>query len=96
MRTGRVEANLVTLNREFRLPYIADLVDRKVRGREKSLLNTGESDFHKAEYIRLMATLEEAAAKSSLPNEPTARDPLNDLLVRLRLKTALFPSSQTS
>ncbi len=96
MRTGVVEANLVTLNREFRLPYIAELVDRKVRGREKSLLNTDESDFHKAEYTRLIAMLEEEAAKSSLPNEPTSRDPLNDLLVRLRLKTALFPSSQTS
>src|SRR5258708_1899113 len=88
MRTGVVEANLVTLNREFRLPYIAELVDRKVRGREKSLLNTGENDFHKAEYTRLIAMLEDEAAKSNLPNEPTARDLLNDLLVRLRLKTA--------
>lgn len=30
MRTGEVEANLVTLNEEFRLPYIADLVARKL------------------------------------------------------------------
>src|SRR5713101_5852048 len=62
MRTGIVDANLITLNREFRLPYIAELVDRKVRGRERSLLNTGESDFHKAEYTRLIAMLEEEAA----------------------------------
>ena len=33
MRTGEVEANLVTLNEEFRLPYIADLVARKLAGR---------------------------------------------------------------
>jgi predicted nucleotidyltransferase len=85
MRTGKVEANLLSLNREFRLPYIAELVERKVRGSEESLLHTDENDFHKAEYIRLMATLEEAAAKSSLPNESTAHDQLNDLLVRLRL-----------
>jgi predicted nucleotidyltransferase len=95
MLTGKVEANLVILNREFRLPYIAELVERKVRGLEKSSLNADESDFHEAEYIRLMATLEEAAAKSNLPNEPTARDLLNDLLVRVRLKTTSFSSSQT-
>ena len=67
---------------------LATFLNSQVGGSEKSLLNTDESDFHKAEYMRLMATLEEAAAKSSLPNEPTARDLLNDLLVRLRLKTA--------
>src|SRR2546425_1573107 len=34
MRTGEVEANLQTLNEEFRLPYIADLVARKLAGPE--------------------------------------------------------------
>jgi hypothetical protein len=34
MRTGQVEANLVTLNQEFRLPYIDDLVARKLAGPE--------------------------------------------------------------
>ena len=29
MRTGEIEANLVTLNEDFRLPYIGDLVARK-------------------------------------------------------------------
>src|SRR6266567_5161483 len=38
MRTGEVEANLVVLNEEFRLPYIADLVSRKLAGPEKSKL----------------------------------------------------------
>src|SRR5439155_15780676 len=32
MRTGEAEANLVKLNDEFRLPYIADLVSRKLAG----------------------------------------------------------------
>ncbi len=35
MRTGEVEANLVTLNEEFRLPYIGNLVARKLAGPEK-------------------------------------------------------------
>ena len=34
MRTGEVEANLVTLNEEFRLNYMADLVARKLAGPE--------------------------------------------------------------
>ena len=33
MRTGEVEANLSRLNETFRLPYIADLIDRKLAGR---------------------------------------------------------------
>src|SRR5206468_9339969 len=36
MRTGEIEANLVTLDEKFRLPYIADLVARKLAGSEKS------------------------------------------------------------
>lgn len=34
MRTGEVEANLVTLNESFRLPYIPDLIARKLKGPE--------------------------------------------------------------
>src|SRR5262249_30460065 len=30
MRTGRIEANLVRLNAEFRLPWVVDLIDRKL------------------------------------------------------------------
>src|SRR5437867_3950446 len=38
MRTGEIEANLVTLNEEFGISYIADLVARKLAGPEKSKL----------------------------------------------------------
>jgi predicted nucleotidyltransferase len=85
MQTGKVEANLVTLNDEFRLPYISELVERKVQGAEKGSLAVDESSFHHGEYTRLIRTLEEAAAKSDLPSEPTSRQALNDLLVRARL-----------
>jgi hypothetical protein len=53
MRTGRIEANLLALNQEFRLPYIT------------------------SEYVRLVRLLQD---------EPAAREPLNDLLVRVRLR----------
>ena len=85
MQTGEVEANLVTLDQEFHLSYIPELVERKVHGSEKGALDDAGRDFHEKEYIRLLAKLEEAAAVSSLPDEPSSRDALNDLLIRVRL-----------
>ncbi len=85
MRTGKIEANLVTLNDEFRLPYIPELVQRKMQGSEKGSLEAEERNFHLAEYTRLIVNLEEAAAKSDLPSEPRSREALNDLLVGVRL-----------
>ena len=85
MRTGRIEANLVALNEDFRLPYLEDLVRRKIHGMEQSKLDASEIEFHQAEYERLMARLETEAAKSTLPENATCREALNDLLVRVRL-----------
>jgi hypothetical protein len=85
MRTGRIEANLVSLNEEYRLPYIAELVERKVHGAEKGTLQTPEMDYHRGEYQRLLAKLERVAAESTLPEAPTCREALNDLLIRVRL-----------
>src|ERR1051325_9829664 len=45
MRTGEVEANLVTLNNEFRLPYIGELVARKQSGENTSLADADVA-FH--------------------------------------------------
>lgn len=42
--------------------------------------------FHEAEFYRLVRELESARDTSSLPDAPSARDALNDLLVRLRAK----------
>src|SRR5438876_8486588 len=43
MRTGQIEANLLTLNEDFGLPYVSDLIDRKICGKEKSTLETPET-----------------------------------------------------
>jgi uncharacterized protein len=89
MRTGEVEANLVKLNEEFRLPYIADLVARKLGG-PKDLavgqLLDDEVAFHESEYQRLRAELQFAHDASRLPELPSeeTRAALNDLLVRVR------------
>lgn len=88
MRAGIVEANLVNLNSEFRLPYIPELINRKIHGAEKGTLESNETEFHRREYERLVARLETEGIQSRLPDEGTCRDALNDLLVRVRLKTA--------
>jgi predicted nucleotidyltransferase len=85
MRTGEVEANLVRLNEEARLGHIDDLIARKLAGPEQSALDEGDVTFHRSEYQRLVAELEAAYRASALPESPSARPALNDLLVRLRM-----------
>jgi uncharacterized protein len=88
MRTGEVEANLVRLNVEARLSHVDDLIARKIAGPEKSALDDADVAFHRREYERLRAGLEAAHQSSLLPETPTARPALNDLLVRMRMRTA--------
>ena len=86
MRTGNVEANLVRLNDSFRLPYVDDLVARKLAGPELSKLADADMDFHRREYERLRAELQAAYESSTLPEGPSSRAALNDLLIRLRTR----------
>jgi predicted nucleotidyltransferase len=87
MRTGEVEANLVTLNQTFQLPQVNDLIAQKLAGREQSTFNSDDFDFHQSEYDRLRAELQTASETSTLremPEEKT-RAVLSELLVRVRL-----------
>ena len=86
MQTGEGEPNLVTLNENvFKLSYLPELLERKLSGAEKSLLNEADLDFYRREYERLRAELQTAFEKSSLPENPSGKDALNDLLIHLRL-----------
>ena len=89
MRTGKIEANLVTLNEEFRLPYLPALVERKLAGPEKSKLEDADLAFYESEYQRLRGELQAAHDASQLPESPSdqTRAALNDLLVRVRLRS---------
>jgi predicted nucleotidyltransferase len=87
MRTGEVQANLPILNQTFRLPYIDELIARKTGGPEKGTLTAADMAFHEAEFTRLVRLLEDEHAQSKLPEASTARAALNDLLVRIRLKS---------
>ena len=88
MRSGEVEANLMKLNEQFRLPYLPDLVARKIAGPEKSRLADADLTFHENEYQRLRAELQSAHEACQLPELPSeaTRAALNDLLVRLRIQ----------
>jgi len=86
MRTGEVDASLVKLNDEARLPHVDDLIARKLAGPEKSALDDADLAFHRREYERLRAELETATQASALPERASARPALNDLLVRMRMR----------
>ncbi len=85
MHTGKVEANLVTLNEsEFRLRHVDDLVARKRTGAEQGTLSGDDVAFHEREFARLLNELEAAAERSPLPELPAGRGKLNSLLLSLR------------
>jgi predicted nucleotidyltransferase len=85
METGIVEANLVRLNETANLPYLDDLVRRKITGAEKERLNEADLNFHQGEYERLRNKLQHAHEASTLPETPSGNAALDDLLIRLRL-----------
>ena len=85
MRTGKLEANLIRLNETFKLPQVPELIARKTEGAEKGVLPEADLALHEREYHRLVDLLESSAESSVLPEAPTSRPALHDLLVRLRL-----------
>ena len=81
MRTGVVEANLSTLNDSAKLPYLDELIARKVAGPEQDHLPPTDLRLHAAEYERLVGVLRAAADASHLPEQPRAKPALHDLLL---------------
>lgn len=84
MQTGTIEPNLAQLNEHFNLAYIPDLIERKISGGEQGTLNEADTHFHIAEYNRLRDMLESAHNATDLPDNPTCKAELNDLLLRIR------------
>ncbi len=87
MQTGEIEANLVELNENFKLPYMPELIERKINGDEKGILPNADLEFYENEYKRLVSELELAKEKTHLPEAATAKGGLNDLLIRLRINS---------
>ncbi len=84
MKTGKVEANLTTLNGHYPLPHVPDLIARKLAGPERSKLTDSDFGFYRQEYERLRGELQAAYDASRLPEAPSGKPALHDLLLRLR------------
>ena len=84
MRTGRIESNLSLLNEDFGLTFIDDLIAQKRTGPEKGPIDGPGPAFHTTQYEQLTVRLRETQAATRLPDAPTTRPALNDLLVHLR------------
>ena len=85
MKTGQLEANLLTLNEIYQLPYINSLVQQKINGAEQSAAPLSDLDLYSSEYHRLVDELKAAQDQSSLPDEVKLLPELHDLLIRVRL-----------
>jgi len=88
MKSGEVQANLCILNEFAKLSYLTELVHQKQTGAEKGVLGYADMKFYRGEYERLTKDLERAYEESTLPEIPSSRTAINDLLVRLRLNGA--------
>jgi len=86
MRTGEIEANLRALKNDHDLPFLDELILFKTENGEKANLPEVDVDFHEKHFNALLRLLAEERDRSSLPEEATVRDDLNDLLIRIRLK----------
>src|SRR5206468_3305955 len=73
VQSGEIEANLLKLNEHYRLPYVDDLVARKLAGPEKSALPDADVEFHRREYDRLRGELQSAFEKSTLQETSPAQ-----------------------
>ena len=82
LRTGKVEANVVRLNEDFKLLAISDLIAMKTE--EKVAPTDLDWPAHAVRLDELEATLDRGFEESTLP-ENRDRDAVNELLVRLRL-----------
>ncbi len=82
LQTGEVEANVRRLNESFRLPFLDALISQKVT--EKAAPHPLDWDFHQRELFRLEGVMNDAFAKSALP-ETRDRDAVEEFLVELRL-----------
>jgi len=67
-----------------KLPYVDELIERKLAEPEKGRLATADAEIFEREYERLVTELQSAMQESTLPERASGKDALNDLLIRMR------------
>jgi uncharacterized protein len=84
MQTGQIESNLVNLNQHFNLSYVPELIERKISGHEQGTLESADVEFYESEFNRLIQALYTAQEQTHLPEAPSAKAELNELLIKIR------------
>jgi uncharacterized protein len=86
MKTGEIEANLVTLNAEQKLSFIDELIHKKLSTAEHTTLSDADLQFYSGQFDKLKHALEEQAQASTLPQICPMKAELNDFLKSVRLQ----------
>ncbi len=85
MRTGEIVTDLPTLNETEKRPGIDELIDFILAGPAMCWLEPSDLELHGQEYKQLVSKLESAEAESTLPEQPSGKDALDYLSVRVRI-----------
>lgn len=92
MTEEHVEPNLGVLNeRHLRADYISELIEKKSKAEEHSLIEEHQREFHWQKIQELRKQLDDAQDSTRLPDKSRAGEALEELLIRLR-----FDRSQVS
>jgi predicted nucleotidyltransferase len=81
LREGVVEANLQKLNERFGYGFLDELVEIKKSGERVGI---EDDSRYLGELEKLEAEMDRAYEESKLPETPTVRQELDDLVVRVR------------
>jgi predicted nucleotidyltransferase len=84
LRTGEVQSDVRTLNDERKLPFIDDLIARKLTGGERAMLGENHLGYYLEAADSLRRELHDLAGEKNLPDEAAGRDDLEALLLQIR------------
>jgi predicted nucleotidyltransferase len=84
MQTAEVELHLPSLAEKYNLPYLNDLVEEMELKGKTACLDNDDLNFYQTKFEALLEQLENARYRSPLPTEPSGKNEMNDLLVRIR------------
>ncbi|MDR3613341.1 MAG: nucleotidyltransferase domain-containing protein [Candidatus Obscuribacterales bacterium] len=88
MRTGEIEANLLTLNKEQKLSFIDELIHKKLSTSEHTTISNADLQIYSRQFDLLRHSLEEEAEASTLPKVCHAKAELNEFLKTVRLQNS--------
>jgi predicted nucleotidyltransferase len=85
LRTGEVRGDVIANASEHGVTDVEELVRAKRESGEKSAIDPALDAKHRARWPMLAAMLDDALAKSTLPDEPSNRAAIHEWLVQRRL-----------